>query len=110
VGGPHAGYARDLFANRRLLLLGVSGGADHQCLAVARANRRDTRGDVVKTEIDHHIALFDYRGKVVSLVDLADDLQLWKARSTRNEHLPHATARSGNDHLRHKNGMDSKPT
>src|SRR5712691_7397259 len=79
----------------------MSGRTDHHRFAISDAQANDISRGLVRTEIDHHISLSDHRMQVITLVDLAYDLQFAVLRRASEQRLSHATFRSGYNDFGH---------
>lgn len=87
----------------RFLGVVVASGADHQGLAVLRAEIGNRRRRRVGTEINHHVTARNDGREVVALVNLAGDFQFAMLGRAGKERLAHAAARAGDDDARHFN-------
>jgi hypothetical protein len=79
----------------------MAGCADDQSFAAIGAQLRDRAGGIVKTEVDHDIAMVDDGFDVVAQIDFGGDLQIGKSRGASDQCLAHAALRTGDTNARH---------
>src|SRR3954463_4529419 len=78
----------------------ASGADDHGFFAFG-AKRRDARRCGMRAEINHNVASINHQLEVVSLVNLAHDLQLWIVRRASEQRPAHAPFGTGDDDFAH---------
>ena len=76
---------------------GVPGRADHQSLFVFGANRGETCGRFVETEVNHQVGFFDDRQQVVPQINLTGHLKRRVAFGAGHQSLSHAALGAGDD-------------
>ena len=101
IGRPNNWDCRFLIADCGLFRVRMTGGSDDDRLFVFRAQVNDARCRVVRTEINHHVALADDGAQIVAGINLPDNFERTKIRRAGDERLPHAAFYASDDYLDH---------
>src|SRR5229473_2030168 len=79
----------------------MASGADHDSFFVGRAQFGDFWRGIVGTEVNDDVAPFNHRAKIVALVYLANNMELWILARAGQQRAPHSALGAGDDDFGH---------